>query len=95
MDSHKLKEKDSETEPLSAKSPEEKAKKDNRTFSNKIKDAYTPTPLGGLISMILGILGLIQISIIGTGGYGYYWDLVKNLPSNIWNELVTFFSKLF
>ena len=81
--------------PTIEKSPEEKAKKDNRTFSDKIKEAYTPTPLGGLISMILGILGLIQISILSSGGYGYYWDIVKNLPSNIWNVIISFFSKLF
>lgn len=83
---------ETDTEELS---PEEKAKKDNRTSSNKIKDAYTPTPLGGLITMILSLFGLLQIYLMGSGGYGYYWNMVKNLPSNIWNEIVTFFSKLF
>ena len=135
MDSHKPKEKDSETELSNTKeaekiraeklnestseeqsnyigegfwgpryklkelSPEEIARGKKRTFLNKLwmsnKDAYTPTPLGGLITMILGILGLLQIYLMDSGGYGYYWNIVKNLPSNIWNEIVTFFSKLF
>jgi len=62
---------------------------------NTLKDDYTPTPFGGFLTFVIALLGLLAPYLYSSGVYLYYWNKIINLLSIIWNEIGSFFSKLF